>query len=117
MNVNELVLQIIKMPPADQFDLAFKVAENVGCVISRVVTPAVCQTCGGKHIVGGFVSADSGYQTDPCPDCAGGGREALINQIAEYLDDAPHGGGHSDIAGANCWELLEEAMQALRNSK
>jgi len=80
-------------------------------------TPAVCQTCSGKHVVGGFVSADSGYQTDPCPDCAGGEREALINQIAEYLDDAPHGGGYSAIAGANCWELLEEAMQALRNSK
>jgi hypothetical protein len=45
MNVNELVLQIIKMPPADQFDLAFKVAENVGYVLTApqalAATPAV----------------------------------------------------------------------------
>ena len=30
MTVNELVLQIIKMAPAYQFDIAFKIAENLG---------------------------------------------------------------------------------------
>jgi hypothetical protein len=34
-SVNECVLQIIKMSPADQFDLAFKVAENVGYMLVR----------------------------------------------------------------------------------
>ena len=29
-----------------------------------------CKTCGGRGEVGGFVNADSGFQTDPCPDCA-----------------------------------------------
>jgi len=39
MSVNDLVLQITKMSPADQFDLAFKVAENVGYVLAAA--PAV----------------------------------------------------------------------------
>jgi hypothetical protein len=34
-SVNECVLQIIKMSPANQFDLAFKVAENVGYMLVR----------------------------------------------------------------------------------
>lgn len=29
-----------------------------------------CLTCGGRGEIGGFVNAHSGYQTDPCPDCA-----------------------------------------------
>lgn len=32
--------------------------------------PAQCRTCGGRGEVGGFVNAESGYQTDPCPDCS-----------------------------------------------
>lgn len=39
---------------------------------------------------------------------------SLADRIELYLDDTPHGGGHSDAAGANCWELLEEAMNDLR---
>lgn len=31
---------------------------------------SVCETCCGRGVVGGFVSADSGYQDDPCPDCS-----------------------------------------------
>lgn len=30
----------------------------------------LCETCGGRREVGGFVNAESGYQADPCPDCA-----------------------------------------------
>jgi len=30
----------------------------------------VCATCNGRGVVGGFVSATSGYQNDPCPDCS-----------------------------------------------
>lgn len=29
-----------------------------------------CTTCNGRGIIGGFVSADSGYQDEPCPDCS-----------------------------------------------
>lgn len=29
-----------------------------------------CSACNGRGLVGGFVNADSGYQDDPCPDCA-----------------------------------------------
>lgn len=29
-----------------------------------------CDMCGGRGEIGGFVSADSGYQTDPCPACS-----------------------------------------------
>lgn len=28
-----------------------------------------CETCNGHGLIGGFVSGDSGYQDDPCPDC------------------------------------------------
>lgn len=38
----------------------------------------------------------------------------LAERIELYLEDAPSNGGHSDAAGANCWELLDEAMEALR---
>jgi hypothetical protein len=31
---------------------------------------AICTTCDGRGLIGGFVSADSGYQDDPCPDCS-----------------------------------------------
>ncbi|MBB1606495.1 MULTISPECIES: hypothetical protein [unclassified Pseudomonas] len=29
-----------------------------------------CATCNDNGVIGGFVGADSGYQDDPCPDCA-----------------------------------------------
>lgn len=29
-----------------------------------------CATCNDSGVIGGFVGADSGYQDDPCPDCA-----------------------------------------------
>jgi len=34
ISANEMVIQIIKLTPAEQFDIAFKVAENIGCSIS-----------------------------------------------------------------------------------
>jgi len=42
MTVNNLVLQITKMTPAEQFELAFKVAENIGYDL----IPARCEYCG-----------------------------------------------------------------------
>jgi len=38
----------------------------------------------------------------------------LADRIELYLEDAPSNGGHSDNAGGNCWELLNEAMERLR---
>jgi len=32
--------------------------------------PKKCGTCDGRGEIGGFVNAESGHQTDPCPDCA-----------------------------------------------
>lgn len=34
----------------------------------------------------------------------------LAQRIKLYLEDSPIDGGHSDTAGANAYELLEEAM-------
>lgn len=34
--------------------------------------PPVCLTCSDRGLVGGFVGPESGYQTDPCPDCQKG---------------------------------------------
>src|SRR5882724_8975462 len=39
---------------------------------------------------------------------------ALADRIELYLDEPPTDGGHSDAAGANVWELLREAVEALR---
>jgi hypothetical protein len=40
----------------------------------------------------------------------------LADRIELYLEDAPSDGGHSDRAGGNCWELLNEAMEELRGA-
>ena len=47
-----------------------------------------CSMCSDRGEIGGFVSAESGYQTDPCPDCAAppapvGGAGLTDAQIAE----------------------------------
>ena len=34
----------------------------------------------------------------------------LADRIKAYLSDHPSNGGHSDAAGGNAWELLDEAM-------
>ena len=46
-----------------------------------------CKTCDGRGEVGGFVSADSGYQTDPCPICRAPGNGAVE---AGWRDGAPN---------------------------
>jgi hypothetical protein len=40
---------------------------------------------------------------------------SLADRIQLYLDDNPYDGGHSDAAGGDAWELLEEAMGELRH--
>src|SRR5258705_1898720 len=37
----------------------------------------------------------------------------LVDRIKAYLEDAPADGRHSDAAGANAYELLDEAYTAL----
>lgn len=39
----------------------------------------------------------------------------LADRIEAYLEDHPSDGGHSDAAGANAWELLQEALDELRS--
>ena len=49
------------------------VAGTLDCataIRSLADTSTVCTTCNGRKIVGGFVNATSGYQDNPCPDCA-----------------------------------------------
>lgn len=38
----------------------------------------------------------------------------IISRISAYLTDRPADGGHSDAAGGNCWELLEEAYDEIK---
>jgi hypothetical protein len=33
----------------------------------------------------------------------------MVYRLSAYLTDRPADGGHSDRAGGNCWELLDEA--------
>jgi hypothetical protein len=46
----------------------------------------VCKTCNGNGMIGGFVSADSGYQDDPCPDCTTPQPSAEVERDAARLD-------------------------------
>lgn len=45
-----------------------------------------CDGCDGRGIVGGFISADSGYQDDICPHCNGAG--TIATGIAEASQHA-----------------------------
>lgn len=45
--------------------------------IANHAVPRLCRTCNGRGEIGGFVGAESGYQTDPCPDCTVGGGPAV----------------------------------------
>lgn len=47
----------------------YRCALRASEVMSSVSSTNRCTTCNGRGVVGGFVSADSGYQDDPCPDC------------------------------------------------
>ncbi len=38
-------------------------------VVAALSAPEVCSTCDGRGEIGGFVNTESGYQSDPCPDC------------------------------------------------
>lgn len=40
--------------------------------------PAKCTTCNDHGLIGGFVSADAGYESQPCPDCNGSGDMCAI---------------------------------------
>lgn len=46
--------------------------QSLNCLLRAIASVNVkkCETCNGRGEVGGFVNADNGYQTDPCPDCA-----------------------------------------------
>ena len=54
-------------------------------------TPAVCQTCGGHGLIGGFIFPDHGYETEPCPDCAAtpavGGEDARYWEFRKVVEE------------------------------
>lgn len=78
--------------------IGFERAEEI---LSAWLDAPVCGTCNGRGEIGGFVSMDSGYQTDPCPDCRqprGAGRRS------NYTEQAAR------EAGGNAWEWPGDAM-------
>lgn len=52
-------------------------------VMARLAAAGVdleaCGGCRGRGEVGGFVNADSGYQTEVCPICRGTGKAPLTD--------------------------------------
>lgn len=42
-----------------------------------------CATCGGRGEIGGFVNAEMGYQTDPCPECTPAAKTSLSDAQGE----------------------------------
>jgi len=54
--------------PGTPRDALIDAAAMIVAEIERIDRP--CQVCAGRGEIGGFVNAESGYQTDPCPRCA-----------------------------------------------
>lgn len=48
----------------------FAITAAITAALSAQPREVVCSMCNGRGEIGGFINADSGYQTDPCPDCA-----------------------------------------------
>lgn len=78
----------------------------------------VCQTCNGVGLIGGFVTPESGYQDEPCPDCQPTSEQILA--LASLVADAAK--GHQDYALGNSqfklnqlgYETLWEVAKVLR---
>lgn len=47
----------------------------------------VCMTCNGHGLIGGFVSADSGYDSRPCPDCNTPAAPVVPNEEGKHCGD------------------------------
>lgn len=65
-----------------------------------------CDTCNGRGEIGGFVNAESGYQTDPCPDCVDARRLGATISIQEAWVAA---GGNPGVVATR-----QELLTALR---
>lgn len=80
-----------------------------GLRIRHTATPAAeqpkCMACSGHGLVGGFVSAESGYDAEDCPDCHAEQPDA-VKVPRELLKR------HLDEVGEYAWETYDE-MRAL----
>jgi len=56
-----------------------------------------------------IVEAVNAYLVNPA--LLSPGASHFIDRCKSYLDDAPAHGGHSDAAGADAFELIEEAIE------
>jgi hypothetical protein len=77
-----------------------------------------CKACNGRGEIGGFISAESGYQTDPCPECAA--PEQTMGEPVAYLIDGRVEQGLSfdraaaeTMAAANCGTVVPLSRSAL----
>lgn len=63
------------------FERAWEVMAEVArrdALADTAPTAAPCSTCNGRGEIGGFAGMDSGYQTDPCPDCTAPTAAAIV---------------------------------------
>lgn len=81
-------IEIWRVVPGDFYSPSIHVTQEGGIGINvggTVIVKSVrdwhalamagkCKTCNGHGMIGGFVNAENGYQSDPCPDCAETGR-------------------------------------------
>jgi hypothetical protein len=37
---------------------------------AAIASASECKMCGGKGMIGGFINAENGYHSEPCPDCS-----------------------------------------------
>lgn len=76
----------------------------------------VCSACNDRGEIGGFVNAESGYQTDPCPHCTAksddGRREGLIaaRTMLEQQDTYPQ------LSGTDAGLLMADSQKELLNA-
>jgi hypothetical protein len=72
----------------DTWDKASDAAKRVYKAMSEhAPTPPACPMCNGRGEIGGFVNAESGYQNDPCPECATPPTQGAIKLDADDLKD------------------------------
>jgi hypothetical protein len=85
---------------------SFKWEELLEIMLAVAPKPSACPMCNGRGEIGGFVNVESGYQNDPCPECA-----TLPEQhYEEQPDGSIHAIAPADIAPPAQKELTPEEI-------
>ena len=62
----------VELSEAERRGIAYEYREAKVAMAAALAAakPAVCETCNGHGMIGGFINAANGYDAKPCPDCS-----------------------------------------------